>query len=73
MNDGAKEVRLRFVSTEKMPTTPTPASALRASLEQHNETFENLLKLIPAQYYIVNEQKIEEQVRFLRLFLRSSI
>ncbi|KAJ2933015.1 hypothetical protein H1R20_g4080, partial [Candolleomyces eurysporus] len=45
-----------------MPITPTPANILRASLEQHNETFENLLKLIPAQYYIVNEQKIEEQM-----------
>lgn len=45
-----------------MPVTPTPANALRASLEHHNETFEDLLKLIPARYYIVNEQKIEEQV-----------
>ncbi|KAF6761458.1 surfeit locus protein 6-domain-containing protein [Ephemerocybe angulata] len=45
-----------------MPITPTPANLLRTSLEQHNETFENLLKLIPAQYYIVNEQKMEEQM-----------
>jgi hypothetical protein len=36
----------------RMPVTPTPANLLRASLEKHNETFENLLKLIPAQYYI---------------------
>ncbi|KAF5339153.1 hypothetical protein D9611_011199 [Ephemerocybe angulata] len=45
-----------------MPVIPTPANLLRTSLEQHNETFENLLKLIPAQYYIVNEQKMEEQM-----------
>lgn len=45
-----------------MPITPTPPNVLKASLEQHNETFENLLRLIPAQYYIVNEQKMEEQV-----------
>ncbi|KAF6758020.1 surfeit locus protein 6-domain-containing protein [Ephemerocybe angulata] len=32
------------------------------SSSNHNETFENLLKLIPAQYYIVNEQKMEEQM-----------
>jgi hypothetical protein len=62
VNDGAEVFRLRLESTEIMPTTPTPANVLRASLEQHNEMFENLLKLIPAQYYIVNEQKIEEQV-----------
>ncbi|KAH6902022.1 surfeit locus protein 6-domain-containing protein [Coprinopsis sp. MPI-PUGE-AT-0042] len=35
--------------------TPTPQATLRASLERHNETFESLLKLIPAQYYIVND------------------
>lgn len=35
---------------------PTPAAVLRASLEKHNNTFESLLKLIPPQYYIVNEE-----------------
>jgi hypothetical protein len=40
---------------------PTPAATLRASLEKHNDTFESLLKLIPAKYYIVEEQT-EEQV-----------
>jgi hypothetical protein len=54
---------LNNLKSRRMPVTPTPANLLRASLEQHNETFENLLKLIPAQYYIVDEQKLEEQVR----------
>lgn len=36
-----------------MSTTPT--ATLRASLERHNETFESLLKLIPAQYYFVDD------------------
>lgn len=35
---------------------PTPAAILRTSLEKHNDTFESLLKLIPPQYYIVNEE-----------------
>ena len=43
---------------------PTPAATLRASLEKHNDTFESLLKLIPAKYYIVEDQT-EEQVRKL--------
>ncbi|KAJ3514821.1 hypothetical protein NLJ89_g2151 [Agrocybe chaxingu] len=38
---------------------PTPAAVLRASLEKHNDTFESLLKLIPAQYYIVNDDTEE--------------
>jgi hypothetical protein len=42
----------------------TPVAVLRASLEKHNDTFESLLKLIPPQYYIVNEDT-EEQVRAL--------
>ncbi|KAJ7259588.1 surfeit locus protein 6-domain-containing protein [Mycena haematopus] len=40
---------------------PTASSVLQASLEAHNETFENLLKLIPAKYYLPLEQT-EEQV-----------
>jgi len=43
---------------------PTATTTLRASLERHNDTFESLLRLIPAQYYIVNEET-EEQVSFL--------
>lgn len=43
---------------------PTPSATLRASLEKHNDTFESLLKLIPAQYYIVNDET-EEQVSYL--------
>jgi hypothetical protein len=42
---------------------PTPTATLKASLEKHNDTFEALLKLIPAQYYIVNEE-LEDQVCF---------
>ena len=42
---------------------PTPETALRASLEKHNEIFEHLLKLIPAQYYISNDEH-DEQVKF---------
>ena len=30
----------------------TPTTTLRSSLEKHNDTFESLLKLIPAKYYI---------------------
>lgn len=37
----------------------TPPSVLRASLEKHNDAFEALLKLIPAQYYIVNDDADE--------------
>ncbi|KAJ7630324.1 surfeit locus protein 6-domain-containing protein [Roridomyces roridus] len=36
---------------------PTPNAVLQASLEVHNDTFESLLKLIPARYYIPNEHK----------------
>ncbi|CAA7263382.1 unnamed protein product [Cyclocybe aegerita] len=43
---------------------PTPAAALRASLEKHNETFESLLKLIPAQYYIVNDDTEEAASKY---------
>nr|GAT52263.1 predicted protein [Mycena chlorophos] len=38
----------------------TSSSALRASLEAHNDTFESLLKLIPAKYYI-HQELSEEQ------------
>lgn len=38
----------------------TPAATLRASLERHNEEFESLLKLIPARFYLVQDN--EEQV-----------
>ena len=40
---------------------PTPTAVLRASLERHNDVFESLLKLIPAQFYIVNDET-EDQV-----------
>ncbi|KAI0043062.1 hypothetical protein FA95DRAFT_1609716 [Auriscalpium vulgare] len=34
---------------------PTPAASLQASLKKHNDTFESLLGLIPARYYLVRE------------------
>ncbi|OSX58377.1 hypothetical protein POSPLADRAFT_1185227 [Postia placenta MAD-698-R-SB12] len=39
---------------------PTPSDDLKASLERHNATFETLLKLIPAKYYLVQEATEEE-------------
>ncbi|KAJ7675679.1 SURF6-domain-containing protein [Mycena polygramma] len=39
---------------------PTSSSVLQASLEAHNDTFESLLKLIPAKYYIPLEQTEEQ-------------
>ncbi|KAJ7784403.1 surfeit locus protein 6-domain-containing protein [Mycena metata] len=39
---------------------PTASSVLQASLEAHNETFESLLSLIPARYYIPLEQTEEQ-------------
>lgn len=44
-----------------MPTAP---ATLAASLEKHNDTFESLLRLIPAKYYLVQEDT-EEQVRLI--------
>ncbi|KAM6504147.1 Surfeit locus protein 6 domain containing protein [Amanita muscaria] len=35
----------------------TPLSVLRDSLEKHNETFESLLKLIPAKYYLPQDHE----------------
>jgi hypothetical protein len=43
---------------------PTPVATLRASLEKHNDAFESLLKLIPAKYYLFQEES-EEQVFLL--------
>jgi hypothetical protein len=39
----------------------TPPETLRASLQAHNATFESLLKLIPARYYLIQDET-EEQV-----------
>ncbi|KAJ7442651.1 surfeit locus protein 6-domain-containing protein [Mycena latifolia] len=39
---------------------PTASAVLQASLESHNETFESLLKLIPAKYYLPLEQSEEQ-------------
>ncbi|TFY54325.1 hypothetical protein EVG20_g9751 [Dentipellis fragilis] len=35
---------------------PTPVPILQASLEKHNVTFESLLSLIPAKYYLVRDE-----------------
>ncbi|KAF7762436.1 hypothetical protein Agabi119p4_9029 [Agaricus bisporus var. burnettii] len=40
---------------------PTPVATLRASLERHNDTFESLLGLIPARYYLAQDGN-EDQI-----------
>ncbi|KAF8477641.1 surfeit locus protein 6-domain-containing protein [Russula ochroleuca] len=40
-----------------MPTAP---SVLRASLEKHNETFETLLSLIPAKFYLAHDDNNDQ-------------
>ena len=47
---------------------PTPTAVLRASLERHNDVFESLLKLIPAQYYIVNDETEDQVWQILLLY-----
>ena len=54
-------IQLNSTPFNQASTMPTATATLRASLEKHNNTFESLLRLIPAQYYIVNEEA-EEQV-----------
>ncbi|EMD36966.1 hypothetical protein CERSUDRAFT_123970 [Gelatoporia subvermispora B] len=39
---------------------PTSTTVLQSALEQHNETFETLLKLIPAKYYLVQDETEEQ-------------
>ncbi|KAI0772890.1 surfeit locus protein 6-domain-containing protein [Trametes elegans] len=39
---------------------PTPTAVLQESLERHNEAFESLLKLIPAKYYLVQDDADEQ-------------
>ena len=41
---------------------PTATPVLRASLEKHNETFETLLSLIPAKFYLPRDDN-NDQVR----------
>jgi hypothetical protein len=41
----------------------TDLKELKASLERHNSTFETLLNLIPAKYYLPKDP--DEQVRFV--------
>ncbi|KAG6830855.1 hypothetical protein H0H87_006915 [Tephrocybe sp. NHM501043] len=42
----------------------TPPATLRTSLEAHNDTFEALLRLIPAKYYIVQDQTEEQASKY---------
>jgi hypothetical protein len=53
-----------FLSTTDLNMT-TSAAALKVSLEQHNDTFESLLKLIPAKHYLVRDPDGEEASYFL--------
>ncbi|KAI0657503.1 surfeit locus protein 6-domain-containing protein [Cubamyces menziesii] len=39
---------------------PTATAVLQESLEKHNEAFESLLKLIPAKYYLVQDDADEQ-------------
>jgi hypothetical protein len=39
---------------------PTTTSVLRPSLEKHNETFETLLSLIPAKFYLARDDNNDE-------------
>ncbi|KAG6906767.1 hypothetical protein DXG01_012243 [Tephrocybe rancida] len=42
----------------------TAPATLRTSLEAHNDTFEALLRLIPAKYYIVQDQTEEQASKY---------
>ncbi|KAL9709152.1 hypothetical protein Ac2012v2_007505 [Leucoagaricus gongylophorus] len=42
----------------------TPAATLRASLERHNEEFESLLKLIPARFYLVQDNEEQSALKY---------
>ncbi|KAJ9105981.1 hypothetical protein QFC19_003316 [Naganishia cerealis] len=44
---------------------PAPASDLRKSIEEHDETFTKLLSLIPAQYYIIDTPE-EADTKWMR-------
>lgn len=39
---------------------PTTTSVLRPSLEKHNETFETLLSLIPAKFYLARDDNNDQ-------------
>jgi len=49
------ELSLQFGTSATTTIMPTATSILQASLERHNDTFETLLSLIPARYYLVHE------------------
>jgi hypothetical protein len=45
---------------------PTSVEVLRASVEAHNDTFETLLNLIPAKYYLAKDgHNADDNVRCL--------
>ena len=47
---------------------PTTTSVLRPSLEKHNETFETLLSLIPARFYLARDDDNGQVGRIVLLF-----
>jgi hypothetical protein len=51
---------------------PTPTAVLRASVEAHNDTFEALLNLIPAKYYLVKEDGTDGVVCHFAYFYSGS-
>ncbi|THU84549.1 hypothetical protein K435DRAFT_870138 [Dendrothele bispora CBS 962.96] len=55
-----------MATTKKTMKMTTPLPELKASLEKHNDTFESLLKLIPPQYYIVEELTEEQELSKLQ-------
>ncbi|KAG7095961.1 hypothetical protein E1B28_006646 [Marasmius oreades] len=61
MTERVKHIRPRVSALSTTMTSTTPLPTLRASLEKHNETFESLLKLIPAKFYLV-QNLTDEQI-----------
>ena len=47
-------------TTKIQAVMPTATSVLRSSLEKHNETFENLLSLIPAKFYLARDDNNDQ-------------
>jgi len=51
---------------------PTPSEVLRASVEAHNDTFEALLNLIPAKYYLVKDDDANDVRYFQGIYWHQS-
>ena len=56
------------IYTEYLAVMPTTTSVLRPSLEKHNETFETLLSLIPAKFYLARDDNNDEVGPIVSLF-----